>query len=143
MEKAKRVLLSKNIAVGWLYFYIHFVTEVVCFYYISKVTNGSFVAWLIPFLYDALAFVPQGIIGKLNDKYPKLNIGILGIILLAVAPIMQFGLGVNTILCLIILTLGNCIMHISGAEDTLRTSNGMLSHPAIFVAGGSFGVITR
>lgn len=33
-------------------------------------------------------------------------------------------------------------MHIAGAENTLRVSEGKLSHPAIFVAGGSFGVIT-
>lgn len=100
------------------------------------------VVWLIPFLYDALAFVPQGIIGKLSDKFPKINIGLIGIFLIFFALILQFGLNVNIFVCLIILTIGNCIMHISGAEDTLRTSNGMLSHPAIFVAGGSFGVVT-
>ena len=33
-------------------------------------------------------------------------------------------------------------MHVSGAETTLRASDGKLSHSAIFVAGGSFGVIT-
>ena len=33
-------------------------------------------------------------------------------------------------------------MHIAGAENTLRVSEGKLSHSAIFVAGGSFGVIT-
>lgn len=142
MTKLREVIFSENIIVGWLYFYMHFVTEVACFYYLSKVTNGSFIVWLIPFLYDALAFVPQGIIGKLSDKFPKINIGILGITLLFLALIFQFGIGLNTFLCLIILTIGNCIMHISGAEDTLRISNGLLSHPAIFVAGGSFGVIT-
>ena len=142
MTKFKDVLLAKNIAVGWLYFYIHFITEVVCFYYLTKVTNGSPVVWLIPFLYDALAFVPQGIIGKVSDKYPKVNIGFIGVALLFFAIVFQFGLNLNLFLCLIILTIGNCIMHISGAEDTLRLSNGKLSHPAIFVAGGSFGVVT-
>lgn len=37
---------------------------------------------------------------------------------------------------------GNCCLHVSGAESTLKTSNGKLSPAAIFVSGGSFGVIT-
>ena len=142
MTKFKDVIFAKNIAVGWLYFYIHFITEVACFYYLTKVTDGSPVVWLIPFIYDAWAFVPQGIIGTISDRYPKINIGFIGVALLFLAIIFQFGLNVNLFLCLFLLTIGNCIMHISGAEDTLRLSNGMLSHPAIFVAGGSFGVIT-
>ena len=135
--------VQKILLYGWLYFYMHFVTEVACFYFVSKATNGSTLAWIIPFVYDALAFVPQGIIGKISDKFPKFNIGLLGIIFLAISIIMQFEFELPIFLCLIILTIGNCIMHISGAEDTLRTSGGRLSHPAIFVAGGSFGVITR
>jgi hypothetical protein len=34
------------------------------------------------------------------------------------------------------------MMHIAGAECTLRNSEGKLAHSAIFVAGGSFGVVT-
>lgn len=34
------------------------------------------------------------------------------------------------------------MLHVSGAEATLKTSNGKLSPSAIFVSGGSFGVIT-
>ena len=128
---------------GWLYFYIHLVTEVACFYFLSKVTNGALIVWLVPFIYDALAFVPQGIIGYFSDKFPKVNIGIIGIFLMILSYVLQFTLGTNLFVNLFILTIGNCIMHISGAEDTLRVSNGLLSHPAIFVAGGSFGVITR
>ena len=43
---------------------------------------------------------------------------------------------------LIILCLGNACIHVRGAEITLNNSYGKLSHSAIFVAGGSFGVIT-
>ena len=142
MSKIIETLKEKNITVGWLYAYIHFMTEIICFYFISKVTNGSLVVWFIPFFYDALAFVPQGLIGKLCDKYPKLNIGIIGTVMLSLATIMQFGFGWNLILNLIILCIGNCIMHVAGAECTLRNSEGKLAHSAIFVAGGSFGVIT-
>ena len=68
MSKVVETLREKNIAVGWLYAYIHFITEVACFYFLSRVTNDSYIVWLIPFAYDALAFVPQGIIGKFCDK---------------------------------------------------------------------------
>ena len=34
------------------------------------------------------------------------------------------------------------MIHIQGAETTLRTSNGQMALSAIFVSGGSFGVIT-
>ena len=42
---------------------------------------------------------------------------------------------------MIILCIGNACTHVSGAEVTLRASDGKLSHPAVFVAGGSFGLI--
>ena len=38
--------------------------------------------------------------------------------------------------------MGNAFIHVGGAENTLKNSNGKLSHSAIFVAGGSFGVST-
>ena len=133
--------MKKNIT-GYLYFYIHFIVEIVCFFYLSRVTNNSFIVWLIPFIYDALAFVPQSIIGYISDKYPKINIGIIGVILLFISYII-FGLtNINMYLSLVLLCLGNCCLHIAGAENTLRTSDGRLSPPAIFVAGGSFGVVT-
>ena len=142
MSKIIETLKEKNIAVGWLYAYIHFITEIICFYYLTKLTSGSMIIWVIPFVYDALAFVPQSIIGYISDKYPKINIGIIGVILLFISYII-FGLtNMNMYLSLVLLCLGNCCLHIAGAENTLRTSDGRLSPPAIFVAGGSFGVVT-
>ena len=142
MSKIIETLKEKNIAVGWLYSYIHFITEVVCFYFLSKVTNGSYIIWFIPFMYDALAFVPQGLIGIFCDKYPKFNIAIMGLAFLFLSVFMQFTISFNLILNLIVLCIGNCMIHIAGAECTLRNSEGKLAHSAIFVAGGSFGVIT-
>ena len=81
MEKLKSVLKEDNIACGYLYFYVHFVVEVVCFYFLSKVSDSPIV-WLVPFLYDAFAFVPQSIIGYLNDKYPKFNSSLIGMSIL-------------------------------------------------------------
>ena len=141
MSKFINSFKQKNIACGYLYFYVHFITEIACFYFLSKVTNGSRIVWLIPFIYDGLAFVPQSLIGYINDLFPKFKTGIIGTILLVISYIIYI-LFNQVLISLIILCLGNAFIHISGAENTLRNSNGKLSHPAIFVGGGSFGVIT-
>ena len=134
---------QKNISIGYLYFYIHFVTEVICFYTLSKVIGDSIIVWIIPFIYDAIAFVPQSIIGYINDKYIKINFSIIGLILLLFG-FISFMLNIFSIIyiSIIFLCLGNACIHIRGAELTLRNSNGKLSHSAIFVSGGSFGVVT-
>ncbi len=142
MKNIFNSLKQKNIACGYLYFYIHFITEVACFYFLSKVTGNSRIVWLIPFIYDGLAFVPQSLIGYINDLNPKLKTGIIGTILLILSYLIYSFLHVNVILPLVILCLGNAFLHISGAECTLKASKGKLSHSAIFVGGGSFGVIT-
>lgn len=141
MKKIKDALKAKNIATGYLYFYIHLITEIVCFYFLSKVTNNSRFVWLVPFIYDGMAFVPQAIIGYISDKFPRIKFSIIGMFMMFVSYVMFFGMNVNVYIALIILCLGNACVHINGAEVTLKTSNGKLSHSAIFVAGGSFGVI--
>lgn len=141
MKKIKEALKSKNIATGYLYFYIHLITEIVCFYFLTTVTNNSRFVWLVPFMYDGIAFVPQAIIGYISDKFPKIKFSLIGMSLMFVSYIMFFVIKTNLYFALIILCLGNACVHINGAEVTLKTSNGKLSHSAIFVAGGSFGVI--
>ena len=142
MKKILGFLKYKNIETGFLYFYIHFVTEVACFYFLSNLVGDSVYLWLCPLIYDALAFVPQSIIGYLSDKIPKINFGMIGLFLLIIS-IILFNLNIDLkFLPLVILCIGNACIHINGAEVTLKTSDGKLSHSAIFVAGGSFGVIT-
>ena len=137
------MLLKKDgLKIGFLYFYIHFIVEVVCFFYLSRITNNSSFVWLIPFIYDGLAFVPQSIIGYMADKNNKINMGYIGTVLLIVSYLI-FGLSKTPIYTsLIILCLGNAFLHIAGAEETINNSDGKLSPAAIFVSGGSFGVIT-
>ena len=142
MKNIINSLKQKNIGCGYLYFYVHFIVEVVCFFYLSRVSGNSNFVWLIPFIYDGLAFVPQSLIGYINDLNPKLKTGIIGIILLVLSYLIYVFFKVNVILPLVILCLGNAFLHISGAECTLKASDGKLSHSAIFVGGGSFGVIT-
>ena len=136
------LLKSKNIKTGYMYFYIHFIVEVACFFYLSRVTNNSNFIWIIPFIYDGLAFVPQSIIGYISDKYPKINMGLIGVILLVISYLIYGFKNITIYLSLITLCLGNAFLHIAGAENTLKTSKGKLSPAAMFVSGGSFGVIT-
>lgn len=133
---------SNDLKTGYLYFYVHFVLEVVCFFYLSRITNNSNYIWLVPLIYDALAFVPQSIVGYISDKYPKLNIGIIGVILLLISYLLYGLTNISIFISLILLCIGNAFLHVAGAESTIRTSNGKLSTSAIFVSGGSFGVVT-
>ena len=142
MVKIIKLFGSKEIKTGYLYFYVHFIVEVVCFFYLTRVLNDSPLVWLIPFVYDGLAFVPQSMIGYLSDKYPKINMGLIGVILLVISYLIYGLTNLPIFVSLIILSLGNAFLHISGAEDTLKSSDGKLSPAAIFVAGGSFGVIS-
>lgn len=142
MIKIISLFKSKELKTGYLYFYVHFIVEVVCFFYLSRVMKDSVAVWLIPFIYDGVAFVPQSIIGYISDKFPKINIGLIGVILLFIAYLIYGITNLPIYLSLIILCLGNACLHVSGAEDTLKSSNGKLSPAAIFVAGGSFGVVT-
>ena len=92
-------------------------------------------------MYDFFAFVPQGIFGYLKDKGIKTNFTIIGMILSTLSLILLY-FNLNAILVILVLSIGNCMIHIQGAETTLRTSNGQMAPSAIFVSGGSFGVIT-
>ena len=146
-KKLNEALTEKNIGVGYLYFYIHFICEIVCFYMLGNLLGDSVFLWFCPLIYDALAFVPQGVIGYISDKFPKLKMGIIGIVFLCLALLMDKIVFIKVFpmlkyLPIIIVAIGNAFIHVNGAEVTLRASNGKLSHSAIFVAGGSFGVIT-
>lgn len=137
----KKIFALKNIGCGYLYFYIHMITEIACFYFLANTTYGIAAIWLVPFVYDALAFVPQSLIGYYSDKHPNIDLSLIGIILLLIAYLIFFYTELDVFVPLIILCLGNCLIHVRGAEVTLKNSNGKLSHSSIFVAGGSFGVV--
>lgn len=142
MSRIRSVLKAPYIITGYLYFYIHFVVEVLCFYVLARLIGDSPFLWIAPLIYDALAFVPQSIIGYFSDKFPKVKIGFIGLFLLTLGFIM-FGLNiVSPYISIVFVALGNAFLHVDGAVVTLRTSKGKLSHSAIFVSGGSFGVIT-
>ena len=124
-----------------MYFYIHFVTEVVCFFTLARYVGNRSEIWLIFLSYDMLAFVPQAIIGRFSDRFPKIPLGAIGLSFLAAA-LLLFQYVQNPYVSLVVLCLGNCMVHVNGAEATLRTAHGRLTGSAVFVSGGSFGVVT-
>lgn len=127
-----------NRTIGWIYAYIHFTVEVVCFrwFYLHAHDWDVNTAWTYALLYDCLAFVPQALLGRITDRYPKLRIGPVGVALLAVGMFTPWNP-----LALLLLTAGNCALHVSGANASLRGANGKLGPSGIFVAGGSVGVV--
>ncbi len=133
--------LNDNLKSGLMYFYIHFVTEIICFFALERYIGDRPLIWIIFLSYDMFAFVPQAIIGRFSDRYPKIPLGTAGMVLLGVAA-AAFDHIKNPFVSLAILCLGNCLVHVNGAEATLRTADGKLSGSAIFVSGGSFGVVT-
>lgn len=141
--KLKNILFSKNIIVGYLYFYVHFITEVICFFVLKRVVGDSIVLWVSPVLFDMLAFVPQSLIGYVNDLHPKIKSGVIGSILMIVG-VIDFTTGIIGLKysAIVIIGIANAFLHVAGAEATLKSSNGMMSNAAIFVSGGSFGVVT-
>ena len=132
--------MKKGNIVGFIYFIVHFILEVSCFYTLASFTNSTHY-FIIALMYDLFAFVPQGIIGAISDKYRNINFGLIGIVLTIFALIsLKFNL--SLIIVMALLTIGNCLVHVDGAESTLRTSNGKMFPSALFVSGGAFGIIT-
>lgn len=143
MKKFFNAFLSDNIQTGYLYAYVHFMTEVVCFFALKRLIGDSIFLWISPVLFDILAFAPQGIVGYFNDKYEKMNCGVIGSILMSLGIIQMITSFIPLkYLGIALVGIGNTFMHVAGAETTLRCSNGKMAHSAIFVGGGSFGVIT-
>ena len=132
-----------SILPGIMYFYVHFVVEVLSCFFLKSIVGDSFILWLAPFIYDILAFVPQILLGAISDRCAKIPFGIIGILLLGLGVFLQsLNLTLPIITFVVIIALGNACVHVNGAEVTLRSSKGKMFPSALFVAGGSFGVVT-
>ncbi len=128
---------------SFLYFYIHFVVEVLCFFILHSIVGDHWVLWFAPFIYDLLAFVPQMAIGAISDRYEKIPFGIIGMTVVALGLcLIHFNIMPSVLIPIIIIALGNACVHVNGAEVTLRHGQGKIAPAAIFVSGGSFGVVT-
>ena len=126
---------------GFLYGIIHCCIEIICFFLLSRCfSDNASVLFLWAFVFDFLAFVPQGLIGVLYDRKTKIRIDLLAVfcfICSIITSLFEMKLFTMLFMC-----IGNMILHETGAVITANNSNGKLAPSAIFVAGGSFGLIT-
>lgn len=129
--------MRNKVVLGTVYGFIHFSVEVASFYFLfSRVSDNPLYVGLA-LLFDAVAFLPQSIFGVITDRYPKFNVGLTGALMMLAALMIK-----NDLPALMLLGFGNAMIHISGAQHTLRDTDGKITPNAIFVGGGSFGVIT-
>ena len=170
--------LSIDYKTAFGYAFIHFAMEVLCFFFLYRVFEGSRIWWGIAIMYDAIAFAGQVPVGAFCEKHPRFRPGVCGAVMLvagAAAGLAAAGFPASgadegkriisegivnaesalssggnisgfvyavIIAGFCILSVGNALLHISGALVTLKASEGRLSESGIFVGGGAFGVIT-
>ena len=131
--------MKNPVAIGADCAVIHFIVEITTFYILYTYIDSE-ILLLLPLLYDFLAFVPQGIFGMLNDLGIKVNFSIVGAALMLIA-LLSLYFGLNPYFVVTVLGIGNAMVHVHAAEVTLRVSNGKMTPSALFVSGGSFGLI--
>lgn len=124
-----------------LYFIVHFLVEIVCFALLSSEYPVIYAA-ITALAYDALAFAPQGPLGELIHKFRKVPFATIAVLMMGIS-IFLFGNDIFLIHLagLVLLSFSNAILHEYGAIETVRDSGGKLAPAAIFVSGGSFGVV--
>ena len=128
-----------------LYFVIHMLNEVVCYFMLYRILEDPLFILTVALIYNCIAFVPQLFWGALRDLTVKFKPGILAVPLLLSGFLLFFISQDREVvfwISLVLLSTGNALIHISGAELTIRVSEGKLTPVSVFVSGGSFGVIT-
>lgn len=127
-----------------LYFVLHMINEVVCYFMLYRIFKDPVFITMVALLYNCIAFVPQFFWGALRDLFEKFRPGIVSVPLLLSGFLIFFIFKAEGALfwtSLVLLSTGNAMIHVAGAELTIRTSGGTLTPVAVFVSGGSFGVI--
>ena len=67
----------KNIKTGVLYFFVHFVIELISFAILATKFAATQVIFTV-LLFDFLAFAPQGLLGRFYETHKKIHIGYIG-----------------------------------------------------------------
>ena len=123
------------------YFIIHLFVELICFALVTKVLKFEY-AMIFALLYDFFAFVPQFICGLINSKLKKLDLGTIGVILMFIGVcLFRTDSIAFIIISIIFIGLGNTCLHECGAISTVVVGEGKLFPSALFVSGGSFGLV--
>lgn len=130
---------NKKVAIS--YFIIHFMVEFVCFSLITQFMSLE-LSFVLALLFDFFAFVPQIFGGVINKKNKRFDLGSLGVALMTLG-VLLFDLSSDAklIISIIFIGLGNSALHECGAISTVVNGEGKLFPSALFVAGGSFGLV--
>ena len=136
--------MGRDKVLGIGYFFVHVLVEIVCFAMLSSCfTVDGGLLWGMALCFDFFAFATQGAIGALFHRRKCPDPGSTGSILMLLSLfLISDSSGPLSILGLILLALGNAFLHEAGAIGTTACSGGKLFPAALFVAGGSFGVVT-
>ena len=121
---------------GIIFAFIHMSNEIVCFFWLFTRCAGKEDFWIWALLYNALAFVPQALWGDLTDRHRELDICTPGLVMLGAGLLLPYDP-----VSLLLITCGNSMIHVAGAQSTLRGADGRMGPSGVFVGGGSFGVI--
>ena len=133
--------MKKGNLTGFQYFMVHACVETTCFT-LLRYYYPLGIAAAIAFVYDFFAFLPQGMLGQWIQRHSKLPFETIGNALMLIsifpiassnAPIHFFGYA--------ILAIGNAILHECGAIATVAESEGKIFPSALFVSGGSVGIV--
>ena len=138
MPDVKIYRMKKANTIGLLYFIIHFLIEITSYYVVFSYYDSEYIV-LFALVYDTLAFVPESLYGMINDIGIKIDFDIVGGLIAFAAVVMMF-FGLPPVLIVVTVAVGNGMIHVQGAEMTLRTSSGKMFPSALFVSGGAFGV---
>lgn len=134
-------MITSTHKISWYYFFIHALVELVCFALLNN-RLGPGLSFIIALTYDFFAFVPQALFGELNNRFRKLDIGSCGVLLMFFSIFLLNTTSTSSYLTgILLLGLGNSMLHEAGAIATVTVSNGNLFPSSLFVGGGSFGLI--
>ena len=133
--------MKKGNLTGTYYFIVHVCVEMICFYVLRR--HYSFiVSGTIALLYDFVAFMPQGLIGDFIIKHKKIPYETIGHLLMLLSVFLVLSdLSWIYYTGFIALGIGNAILHECGAIATVAESEGKIFPSALFVSGGSFGLV--
>jgi FSR family fosmidomycin resistance protein-like MFS transporter len=119
----------------------HFCVDFVCVFLLYAWFSGASadaraLTGLVFIGYGVIAFGFQPLIGAIADTHSRINLAVLGIVLLFPA-----FLCLNLPLLLVLtLGLGNACFHVAGGIDSLRLAKGKMTRSGIFVSSGALGV---
>lgn len=134
--------MLQKINISVLYGILHICVEVICFAILFSLfyEKGIGLLYIYALIYDFLAFVPQVFFGIIYDNLIDAKLEYIAVFLFLISIFFSALFPIKWLI-LLFMTLANAILHEMGAIITTSISNGNLSHSAIFVGGGSFGVI--